>query len=112
MWHLTNRPAVADDPFELVARHADVGQHPVVKFLQRVDVPLQTLPGDYLLCESHADSCETADAGRNGATNTPQIGSHKHRALDVHLTPKVVRRKSQVGIAKVFHKSSPLAVRG
>ena len=51
MWHLTNRPAVADDPFELVARHADVGQHPVVKFLQRVDVPLQTLPGDCLLCE-------------------------------------------------------------
>jgi hypothetical protein len=28
------------------------------------------------------------------------------------LTRKVVRRKSQVGIAKVFHKSSPLAVRG
>ena len=48
MWRRANRPAIAGDPFELITRHPHIGQHPVVKFLQRTNVSLQTLPGNHL----------------------------------------------------------------
>ena len=71
-------------------------QHPVVKFLERTNVSLQTLPGNHLPREPDTRARERTDAGRSDAPNASQVGVDKFRTLDMHLARKVVRKRLQV----------------